>query len=238
MKKLTQYLKNVNEAFGDELNEITGWLGSLENLSDVLDRLENSKILGGRGSDRFGRGDGENIDDHTKRYVGMILKKLMMDPEIISWYDSPYNNEMELYSLLAKKLSPREMTYLEEITQVLASVEDSDKDAEIVNNAVVRLIDDPDLERWFKKYSKPIKKTDRFGNVETTTATPNEFELRKIINSKLSGTERKFSEPIARKFMRIYSGEYDTDDYFNGDRGSSGMGRSMTGRRSGGRFRI
>jgi len=238
MKKLTQFLKNIDEAFQDELTEITGWLGSLENLSDVLDKLENSKILGGRGNDRFGRGDGENIDDHTKRYVGMILKKLMMDPEIISWYDSPYNNEMELYSLLAKKLSPREMTYLEEITQVLASVEDSDKDAEIVNNAVVRLIDDPDLERWFKKYSKPIKKTDRFGNVETTAATPNEFELRKIINSKLSGTERKFSEPIARKFMRIYNGEYDTDDYFSREGGSSGMGRSMAGRRNDRRFRI
>ena len=237
MKKLTQYLKNINETFDDELNEITGWLGSLENLSDVLDRLENSRILGGRGSDRLGRDEG-SIDDHTKRYVGMILKKLMADPEIISWYDSPYNNEMELYSLLAKKLSSREMTYLEEITQVLASVEDSDKDAEIVNNAVVRLIDDPDLERWFKKYSKPIKKTDRFGNVETTEATPNEFELRKIINGKLSGAERKFSEPIARKFMRIFNGEYDTDDYFNSDRGSSGMSRSMTGRRNDRRFRI
>lgn len=234
MKKLTQFLKNIDEAFQDELTEITGWLGSLENLSDVLDKLENSKILGGRGNDRFGRGDGENIDDHTKRYVGMILKKLMMDPEIISWYDSPYNNEMELYSLLAKKLSPREMTYLEEITQVLASVEDSDKDAEIVNNAVVRLIDDPDLERWFKKYSRPIKKTDRFGNTEITKEDPNEFELRKIINNKLSGAERKFSEPIARKFMRIFNGEYDTDDYFTSERGSSGS----AGMRSNRRFRI
>lgn len=234
MKKLTQYLKNIDESFQDELNDITGWLGSLENLSDVLDRLENSRILGGRGNDRFGRGDGENIDDHTKRYVGMILKKLMADPEIISWYDSPYNNEMELYSLLAKKLSPREMTYLGEITQILASVEDSDKDAEIVNNAVVRLIDDPDIERWFKKYSKLIKKTDRFGNTEITKSAPNEFELRKIINSKLSGTEKKFTEPIARKFMRIYSGEYDTDDYFNSDRGSSGTAGMGSNRR----FRI
>lgn len=233
MKKLTQYLKNINETFQDELNDITGWLGSLENLSDVLDRIENSRILGGRGNDRFGR-DEDNIDDHTKRYVGMILKKLMADPEITSWYDSPYNNEMELYGLLAKKLSPREMTYLGEITQILASVEDSDKDAEIVNNAVVRLIDDPDLERWFKKYSKTVKKTDRFGNTEITKSAPNEFELRKIINGKLSGAERKFSEPIARKFMRIFNGEYDTDDYFNSDRGSSGQ----AGMRNNRRFRI
>ena len=235
MKKLTQYLKNIDEAFQDELNDITGWLGSLENLSDVLDRLENSKILGGRGNDRSGRDEG-NIDDHTKRYVGMILKKLMADPEIISWYDSPYNNEMELYSLLAKKLSPREMTYLEEITQILASVEDSDKDAEIVNNAVVRLIDDPDLERWFNKNTKPVKTVDRYGNTTVSDRRINEFELRKIINSKLSGAEKKFSEPIARKFMRIFYGEYDTDDYFNSDRGSSNS--NSTRMRNDRRFRI
>jgi len=234
MKKLVQYLK-IDENFQDELNEITGWLGSLENLSDVLDRIENSRILGGSGNrNQYNRE--ENIDDHTKRYVGMILKKLMSDPEIISWYDSPYNNEVELYNLLARKLSPREMTYLGEITQILASTEDSDRDAEIVNNAVIRLIDDPELERWFKKYSKPIKKTDRFGNTETVPQMANEFELRKIINSKLSGVEKKFSEPIARKFMRIYNGEYDTDDYFSAGeaRGSSGMNN----RRNGGRFRV
>lgn len=236
MKKLSQYLK-IDEDFNSELEEITGWLGSLENLSDVLDRIENSKILGGNGNNRdpYGRDNG-NIDDHTKRYVAMILKRLMSDPDIIAWYDSPYNNEVELHSLLAKKLSSREMVYLDEIAQVLASTEDSDKDAEIVNNAVIRLIDDPDMERWFKKYSKPVKKTDRFGNTETTKADPNEFELRKIINSKLSGTEKRFSEPIARKFMRIFNGEYDTDDYFSaGDaRGSSGI----NSRRNGGRFRV
>ena len=152
MKKLSQYLK-IDEDFNSELEEITGWLGSLENLSDVLDRIENSKILGGNGNNRdpYGRDNG-NIDDHTKRYVAMILKRLMSDPDIIAWYDSPYNNEVELHSLLAKKLSSREMVYLDEIAQVLASTEDSDKDAEIVNNAVIRLIDDPDMERWFKKW--------------------------------------------------------------------------------------
>ena len=237
MKKLTQFLKNVDEAFQDELTEITGWLGSLENLSDVLDRLENSKILGGSGNnqnDRFGRGDG-GIDDHTKRYVAIILKRLMTDPDIIAWYDSPYNNEVELNSLLASKLSQREMMYLDDIAQSLASVEDSDKDAEIVNNAIVRLLDDSDLEKWFKKNSKPVKTTDRYGNTTLSDRRINEFELRKLINSKLSGPEKKFSEPIARKFLRIYFGEYDIDDYFNGDGDGS---KSSSKRQDNRRFRI
>lgn len=233
MKRISQYIKNLDESFQQELDDISGWLGSLENLSDVLDRIENSKILGGSGNDRFGGRNEDGMDEHTKRYIGIILKRLLSDPEIIAWYDSPYNNEVELSALLAKKLSHREMNYLGEISELLADMEDSDKDAEIVNNAIVRLLDDDDLEKWFKKNSKPIKTTNRYGDVEFSDRKINEFELRKLINSKLSGPEKRFSEPIARKFLRIYYGEYDSDDYFSArnDDMSSHPSRSNFGRR-------
>ena len=185
MNPLKQHIK---ESF-DGLEEIGEWISSLNDLNELLDKINS---IGGT----------DDMEEHDKRYVAMILQKLMNDKEINAWFDSPYTSEYELRKILARKLSTREMKYIDELGETLANLSKNDNDPAIVNNLVMKFVNDPELEELIDS-----------GRV-------NEFKIRGLVGRKLRGRDKKYFEPVCRKLIRIANDNGLEDDYFGDDSGS------------------
>lgn len=180
MHSLSQFLIEANK----ELEEISDYISQLTDIQDLMDKISS---IGGERDD----------EPRNNRYQNMIFQKLMNDPEINSWFDSPYSSEYELKKILSRKLNAREIQYMDSIVDELNKMSRQDNDPVIVNNIVMRIVDDPEMVEWF-----------------SDDPTNSEFKGRAIIKKKLRGKEKKFFEPVCRKIMRIANNDHLGDDYF------------------------
>ena len=161
MTNLHQYLLLENYA-----EEISRWLDSIRDVTDAMDSLKRSGLL----------------DSGDDRYLNMVLNKLSNDPDIVNYWDDPYQNVNKLRRILLAKLNPRELKYIDEIVNKIADLADSN--ADIINNIIISLIDDPDIEKWAKYQGT-------------------EFKLRQILKQKLNPSQMRYQDQICDKLIEL-----------------------------------
>ena len=167
MKSLLSYL-----IFENDVNDVAEIISTLDNMKDLADAVNNFTDVADR-------------EDKMKlQYISRAIDRLLNDREITNWFASTSNSQLELCRLLAKKLSPREARYMDEICQKLCSIEDDDPD--IINNAVLRLMKDQKILDWHK-------------------SNGDRFELYNILAKKLNTKEKRQIDAIADKFLQMTS---------------------------------
>ena len=144
MKSLIEYL--IPESEYDDLGGLLGQVKDIGNLLTAVDKISN-------------------LDSSDKRYITRIINKLVDDADVQNWYSSSSNSELELRRILNQKLTRREARYMDDICKQMLHITDNDPD--IITNAMMRLISDPDIIQWhdgggdrFKLYGILVKKLD------------------------------------------------------------------------------
>lgn len=168
MKTIYDYIILEND-----LDEITSMIAPLKSLKEIDGLL---KVI-----DTFGT-DGKHEDRMKAKIVSRVLNNLIDDKDIQDWYATSSNNEYDLRRILLNKLTPREARYIDDICSQFLKIGDNDE--ETVNNIMLRLLQDNDIQDWYKNSQK-------------------KYELYVILTKKLRGNELKQIDNIIERMMDL-----------------------------------
>lgn len=167
MKSLASYI-----IFENDISEITNMISTINSLKDLAAAF-----------DSFDDNDmGDKEDQMKAHYVSRTLDRLLKDQEVTKWFASTNNDELSLRRLLAKKLSPREARYMDDICTKLTNMDDDDSD--IINNAIIRLMVDRDIINWHKSKG-------------------DQFDLYDLLIKKLNSKEKQQIQEISNKLLEL-----------------------------------